>query len=656
MADDGHDRDNDDRTRIAGIASDADPDYGPVDVPESKAEQPSMPPYGDSNAPPPVPRPGTASGPTVPMGTLINNNYKITDVLKAGGMGEVYRGENVFTHDPVAIKLVKPDLAGDEKIALMFRREARTLGQLVDDAIVRYYNFVQDPQIDRYCLVMEFIEGFPLSELIERRGPLSSIEARGLMRRLAAGLGKAHQMQIVHRDLSPDNVMLPGGSIAGAKLIDFGIARSPLVTEGTMAGQFAGKFKFVSPEQLGHYDGQIGPATDIYCLGLMIAAAVRGEALPMGGSIVEAVEARRRVPDLSDVPADLQAILSHMLQPDPADRPASMAEVISMLGDAPLSRAASGLAPSFVQPTSASGLRLPPVAGMMTQQRPVGTRPPTVTAPPILEDRGDERRVVGLLVALFFAILGAAGWYGWTEGLIGSDGTTPVQSGDGPVPDAPRADTGPVTRAAFLATFGEGCALALRRSSGPMAGLVEGFGHGADWSALPDAYDAAFGGRPEVVARELTAAQCAVLDFARPMVGAEAGAMLDLALDGDAVDSGTALTGRLIDPLERPVWLALVTPDGAVWNISDRLSASVGDRRVLRVGLEQPPGAEAAGQLLIAVATPRPLASAAAAAPGTPAADLLPLVAAELDRRGGEAAVSLAHVTLSSPPGPDPGE
>ncbi len=636
------DAEDDDRTRIAG-------------TPEPERE-----------APRPVPRPGSGAAQTLPLGTRINNNYEITAVLKAGGMGEVYRGENVFTHDPVAIKLVRPDLANDEKVAHMFRREARTLGQLVDDAIVRYYNFVLDPEIDRYCLIMEFVEGTPLSDRIEDDGPLSEAEARGLMRRVAAGLAKAHAMDVVHRDLSPDNVMLPAGSIAGAKLIDFGIARSPLVAEGTMAGEFAGKFKYVSPEQLGHFDGRIGPATDIYGLGLLIAAAVRGSALPMGSSIVEAVQARREVPDLSGVPEGLRPVLAQMLEPDPADRPENMAAVLMLLDDPVPARgtvtntgaAKTGAArkpfvpPDLSRPATTTGLRLPPGAGALQQRTAASMTAPAATVRLAEETlgRGSGGKVLAALVALFVAILGGVGWYGWQEGLIGPRAATllPGDPGDPPAVSAtPEGGTGPVSRGAFLAEFGGAdCAVAVRRGSGAMAGLIEAFGVAQDWSALPDAFEGAYGSRPDVVAREVTQMQCPALAFARPFLADDGATPLDLALDAETVESGAALTGRAIDPLARPVWLALITPEGGVFNITDRLSEAVEDRRALRVGLELPTGAASAGQLLLAVAAPRPLASASAAAPGTPAADLLPLIAAELERRGGDAAVSLAYVTL----------
>ncbi|MDN3713703.1 hypothetical protein QWZ10_21620 [Paracoccus cavernae] len=100
---------------------------------------------------------------------------------------------------------------------------------------------------------------------------------------------------VTHRDLSPDNVILRENRIDEAVLIDFGIARSTELGDG-LNGRFAGKFKYIAPEQLGHGRGEIGPAADVYGLALMIAAALRGMPLDMGNSVVEASEARRRIP------------------------------------------------------------------------------------------------------------------------------------------------------------------------------------------------------------------------------------------------------------------------------------------------------------------------------------------------------------------------
>ena len=265
------------------------------------------------------------------LGRVLNNNYRIDRLIGAGGMGEVYEGEHLFTGNRVAIKVVLQSLSHDEKVLGLFKREARILFKLTDEAIARYLDSFHEPALDRYCLVMDFIDGVPLSEMMTRIRPLMPEEALRLMRRLAVALDRAHRLEIVHRDLSPDNVMLRGGEVDQAVLIDFGIARSAAMTEGTLHGQFAGKFKYVSPEQLGHFGGEVGPRTDVYGLALLIAAGLRGKALDMGGSIVEAVNARREIPVLEGVPPHLRPILAHMLEPDPANRPAGMGAVVRML-------------------------------------------------------------------------------------------------------------------------------------------------------------------------------------------------------------------------------------------------------------------------------------------------------------------------------------
>ena len=266
---------------------------------------------------------------TVEIGTELNQTYRIDSLIGVGGMGEVFKGHNIQTGDPVAIKVVLPEYARDEMIFELFRKEARVLNHLSHDAIVRYYVFSLDRALGRPYLAMEFVDGPSLAERAKSK-PLSQQDFFNLLRHLADGLHKAHEAGVIHRDISPDNVILPGGLVENAKIIDFGIARSATVGGGTLlGGSFAGKYSYVSPEQLGLYGGEVTPKSDIYSLGLTMAAGVRGQPIDMSGSQVEVIEKRRIVPDLAscEIPQELRAILTSMLQPDPANRPASMAEV-----------------------------------------------------------------------------------------------------------------------------------------------------------------------------------------------------------------------------------------------------------------------------------------------------------------------------------------
>ncbi|MDZ4309125.1 MAG: protein kinase [Cypionkella sp.] len=286
-----------------------------------------------SNNGPASPKTGPNHATTVASGTLIMGTYEIERLINSGGMGEVYRGRNIHNDEPVAIKIVLPSLAHDPKIVALFQKESTTLSRLSHEAIVRYHVFTVDPTIGRPCMVMEFVSGTSMSDRIEQ-GPMPVEDVRVMLRRVAAGLDKAHRAGVVHRDLSPDNVILEDGHVEHAKLIDFGIAKSTALGAGTLLqGQFAGKFNWVSPEQLGAFGGTVDGRSDIYSLALVTAAASKGEVLPMGASIVDAVGKRSGVPDLSGVDEGLVPLLSWMLQPDPALRPDSMAKVMAAVDD-----------------------------------------------------------------------------------------------------------------------------------------------------------------------------------------------------------------------------------------------------------------------------------------------------------------------------------
>src|SRR5215470_2494272 len=269
--------------------------------------------------------PGQAS--TIAPGQLLGHTYRIEAMLARGGMGEVYRARHAELNTEHAIKIILPELAGNTRIVDLFRREASVLRTIRHDAIVAYDGVFRDEN-GRLYLVMEFVDGPSLSKLI-KEGAFRPAQVRELRDRLADGLAAAHEKGVIHRDLSPDNVILPGGELSKAKIIDFGISKMADPEAKTIVGDdFAGKYSYVSPEQVGLYGGKVDPRSDIYSLGLVLAAAAGGEALDMGSSPITVVEARRAVPKLDRIPAELRAELTGLLQPDPADRPQSMRELI----------------------------------------------------------------------------------------------------------------------------------------------------------------------------------------------------------------------------------------------------------------------------------------------------------------------------------------
>src|SRR5262249_19609627 len=157
--------------------------------------------------------------------------YEIDRLIGVGGMGEIYKGHAIETGDPVAIKLMLPDVAENDVALALFRREASALHHLMHDAIVRYYVFTVEPVLQRPYLAMEFVNGRSLSAILQDDGALSFESACSLMRRVASGLHAAHERGIIHRDVSPDNIIVPDGNVARAKIIDFGIARSTQLSE-----------------------------------------------------------------------------------------------------------------------------------------------------------------------------------------------------------------------------------------------------------------------------------------------------------------------------------------------------------------------------------------------------------------------------------------
>ena len=148
----------------------------------------------------------------LPPGTRLNGIFEIEQRIASGGMGEIYRGHAIETGDPVAIKVMRTDLADNETALALFRKEASALHHIHHEAIVRYYIFSNDPGTRRHYLAMEFVDGRPLEDLL-REGPLTFEAVRLMQQRLASGLHAAHQHGIIHRDVSPDNILIPNGDV-----------------------------------------------------------------------------------------------------------------------------------------------------------------------------------------------------------------------------------------------------------------------------------------------------------------------------------------------------------------------------------------------------------------------------------------------------------
>ncbi|MBL8675089.1 MAG: serine/threonine protein kinase, partial [Rhodospirillales bacterium] len=306
-------------------------------------------------------------------GDVIFNNFRIERAIAEGGMGRVYQATHLVTSATVALKVVRGEYARDPALRELFRREAAALRRIGNPAVVRYEGAFEDPH-GQLALVMEFIEGVSLARRLLDGPRLTVDEVRRLRTRLAGGLAAAHAERIVHRDLSPDNVILPGGRIDDAKIIDFGIARQSVENGATLIGAgFAGKLGYAAPEQLGLRGGEVDGRADVYALGLVLAAAATGAPLDMGGTLGAAIKARADLPDLTAVPAPLRRELAWMLQPDPDQRAPSMDALL--VDTAPrrfLPRPRSRLARAAVMAVAFAGATMAGAVGWIVAEHELG--------------------------------------------------------------------------------------------------------------------------------------------------------------------------------------------------------------------------------------------------------------------------------------------
>ncbi len=208
--------------------------------------------------------------------------YRLIAKIGAGGMGEVWTAEDTRLGRTVAIKILPKDVAADQEAIARMRREARTAAQINAPNIATIYSFEEIGE--RLFIVMEYVEGEPLSKLIAR-GPIAEAELCRIGREVAEALAEAHAKGIIHRDIKPDNIIISGRRV---KVLDFGIAKQVTPAAGsndptaylTQQGMIIGTVQYMSPEQaLGK---TLDARTDIFSLGIVLYQAATGR-LPFQG-------------------------------------------------------------------------------------------------------------------------------------------------------------------------------------------------------------------------------------------------------------------------------------------------------------------------------------------------------------------------------------
>jgi eukaryotic-like serine/threonine-protein kinase len=256
---------------------------------------------------------------------LLAGRYRLTDRIAAGGMGEVWRGEDVLLNRAVAVKLLPTGRAGDESFLARFRAEARYAASLSHPGIARVYDYGESAEFGGAYLILELVNGEPLSAILARAGRLSPDPTLDIVGQAARALDVAHQAGIVHRDIKPGNLLVAGGGTT--KITDFGIAtavRAAQASHLTETGMVMGTAMYVSPEQA--TGAPVDASSDIYSLGVVAYECLAGHVPFMASEPLAIAFAHKHapVPPLPpDVPPPVADLVYDMLAKTPAGRPAS---------------------------------------------------------------------------------------------------------------------------------------------------------------------------------------------------------------------------------------------------------------------------------------------------------------------------------------------
>ena len=289
-----------------------------------------------------------------PPGTVLGDRYRIVGRLGRGGMGEVFRADDLKLGQPVALKFLPPDVDRDPARLTQLHTEVRMARQVSHPNVCRVYDI---DEVDGHTfLSMEYVDGEDLGSLLRRVGRFLEDRALEIARQMCAGLAAAHERGVVHRDFKPANVMIDGAG--KVRITDFGLAG--LAGETIRAGTPA----YMAPEQIA--GGEVTARSDIYALGLVLYELFTGQRALDGKNLAELIRRREQTDGIAapttivrDLDPQIERAIMRCLAPDPRHRPGSaLAVAASLPGGDPLAAAlAAGETPSPEMVAAAGGSR-----------------------------------------------------------------------------------------------------------------------------------------------------------------------------------------------------------------------------------------------------------------------------------------------------------
>ena len=343
----------------------------------------------------------------------VGERYELAQLIAAGGMGQVWRGTDVLLGRPVAVKVLRSEYTGDPTFRARFRAEAQHAAALSHPNIAAVFDYGETEATDGSgetlaYLVMELVEGEPLSAVLQREGRLSAAATLSLLEQTASALAEAHRVGLVHRDVKPGNILVrDDGSV---KITDFGIAWSAGSVPLTRTGQVIGTPQYLAPEVA---EGSHAlPASDVYALGLVGYECLTGHpAFDGDNAVTIALKQVREDPDPlpDDLPSGVRALIRRALTKDPTARIPDGAAFVAAVEDVRAGR-------PLPEPPTTRAVAVPVGPPTGRHRAPV---PGARTAGPPGRPR---RRLAAVLVPVVTLLLGAGAAAGVFVAVSGNQG------------------------------------------------------------------------------------------------------------------------------------------------------------------------------------------------------------------------------------------